>query len=57
MSKKIKNYSEENLEQMAKAETLVEFLSEIPENYDFGDDEISAQISVYTMVGINAIQH
>jgi hypothetical protein len=42
----IKNYSEENLEQMSKAETLTEFLSEIPENYDFGDDEISAQISV-----------
>jgi len=44
--KTIKNYSEENLEQMAKAETLVEFLPEIPDNYDFGDDEISAQISV-----------
>lgn len=44
--KKIKNYSEENLEQMAKAQTLTEFLPEIPENYDFGDDEISAEISV-----------
>jgi hypothetical protein len=43
--KKIKNYSEENLEQMAKAETLTEFLSDIPENYDFGDDEISAELS------------
>jgi ABC-type dipeptide/oligopeptide/nickel transport system ATPase subunit len=41
----IKNYSEENLEQMSKAETLTEFLSEIPENYDFGDDEISAQLA------------
>jgi hypothetical protein len=43
--KKIKNYSEENLEQMAKAETLRKFLSDIPDNYDFDDDEISAEIS------------
>lgn len=44
--KNIKNYSEADIDKMERAEFLVNYITEIPDDYDFDDEDINILISV-----------